>query len=146
MQKRRCAGCRRVFRPRAQVPKQRYCSAAACQRVRRQRWQREKRRTDADYRENQAQAQRRWAERHPGYWCRYRAAHPAYTAANRSQQRERDRRRRGRADNGPVLARSDASRPVSAPPSGTYRLIPVTVPRLAKRDGWTVKIHAVSTG
>ncbi len=64
----RCAGCRRLFRVRAQVRGQRYCAARACQRVRRKRWQRAKRRTDPDYRENQARAQEAWRIRHPDYW------------------------------------------------------------------------------
>jgi len=90
MDKRRCVACRGVFTVRAQTPGQRYCSAPACQRARRRRWQREKRRTDPDYRENQHQAQQRWAARQgAGYWRRYRAEHPEYTAANRAGQRER---------------------------------------------------------
>lgn len=96
MEKRRCAACRRAFYPRAQAPGQRYCSAAACQRERRRRWQGEKRRSDPAYRENQRRAQRSWAERHPEYWRGYRAEHAAYVAANRARQRERDGRRRGR--------------------------------------------------
>src|SRR6202047_3873761 len=58
MEIRRCAAGGHAFRPRPQVPNQRYCSAAACQRERRRRWQREKRESDADYCENQARAQR----------------------------------------------------------------------------------------
>ena len=94
MDRRRCAACRKVFTVRAQTPQQRYCSAPGCQRERRRRWQREKRRSDPDYRENQRQAQQRWASSHREYWRRYRAEHPEYTAANRIGQRERDRRRR----------------------------------------------------
>ena len=39
MEMRRCAACGKAFRPRSQVPDQRYCSALTCQRVRRRRWQ-----------------------------------------------------------------------------------------------------------
>jgi hypothetical protein len=35
MEIRRCAGCGEAFRPRSQVPQQRYCGADACQRARR---------------------------------------------------------------------------------------------------------------
>jgi hypothetical protein len=66
MERRRCAACGEAFRPRSQVPKQSYCSAVACQRVRRQRWQKAKRHSDADYRENQARAQHAWAQGHRG--------------------------------------------------------------------------------
>jgi hypothetical protein len=40
MERRRCAACGRAFRPRSQVPQQRYCSAPACQRERRRGWAR----------------------------------------------------------------------------------------------------------
>jgi hypothetical protein len=61
MEYRRCAACEQTFRPRAQVPHQRYCAVAACQRERRRRWQRSKLRSDADYRANQVLARRAWA-------------------------------------------------------------------------------------
>ena len=64
MECRRCAACDRAFRPRAQVPHQRYCALAACQRERRRRWQQSKLHGDADYRANQRQAQRAWADSH----------------------------------------------------------------------------------
>ena len=146
MDKRRCVACRAVFTVRAQTPEQRYCSAPGCQRERRRRWQREKRRSDPDYRENQRQAQQRWASSRREYWRRYRAEHPQYTAANRTKQRERDRRRR-ELESVPSarvnLAKSDASTPGSVAFSGTYRLVPVTRP-LAKMDVWTVELHPIS--
>jgi hypothetical protein len=64
MERRRCAACDEAFRLRSPVPKQTHCNAAACQRVRRRRWQQAKRQSDADYRENQARAQRAWAQGH----------------------------------------------------------------------------------
>ena len=64
MECRRCAACDRAFRPRAQIPHQRYCALAACQRERRRRWQLSKLHSDADYRANQRQAQRAWADGH----------------------------------------------------------------------------------
>ena len=83
MAERRCAACGRWFEPRCNVPQQRYCSRPECQRSRRRRWQREKLAADADYRANQAAAQRRWSKHYPEYWRRYRERHPDY--------RERDR-------------------------------------------------------
>jgi hypothetical protein len=94
MAKRRCAACGCLFVPRRNVPQQRYCSKRECQRTRRRRWQRQKLKADADYRANQAAAQRRWRERHPDYWRRYRQGHPDSTERNRQRQRERNRRRR----------------------------------------------------
>jgi hypothetical protein len=144
MQERRCAGCGKEFRPRAQSPRQRYCAAAACQRARRRRWQAERRRSDPDYHDNQRRAQQRWLEGHRGYWREYRERHPHYVAGNRDAQRSRDRRRRGGASG--VLAKSDASTPPAPLGSGTYQLVPVLVPGLAKMDAWMVEIAFLSGG
>jgi hypothetical protein len=140
MQSRRCVACGQVFHPRAQSPNQCYCALPACQRERRRRWQRARRRDDPAYQENQAQAQRAWAERHPDYWREYRRTHPDYRERNRVQQHERDGRRRE-----PVLAKMDASTRDSPVPSGTYRLSPVLADGLAKMDAWTVEIVVLST-
>jgi len=139
MECRRCAACDRAFRPRAQVPHQRYCGLAACQRERRRRWQRSKLQTDADYRANQVLAQRGWADGHGDYWREYRARHPDYTDHNRLEQRRRDRHRRAAR-----LAKMDASTPINVVPSGTYRLLAATGGDLAKKDAWTVKITVIS--
>ena len=107
MERRRCAGCGQSFRPRPQVPHQSYCSAAACQRARRQRWQKAKRESDADYRENQARVQRAWAQAHREYWREYRRKHPEYCQSNRNAARRRQRDRWQRAP--PRFAKMDAS-------------------------------------
>src|SRR5271165_2108181 len=117
MECRRCASCDQIYRPRAQVPHQRYCALAACQRERRRRWQQSKLRTDAEY----------------------RAKHPEYTDRNRLEQRRRDRRIRAA-----LLAKMDASTPIHPVPSGTYRLLPGVGGDLAKKDAWTVKITLIS--
>ena len=139
MECRRCASCDQIFRPRAQVPHQRYCALTACQRERRRRWQQNKLRTDADYRANQVQARRTWADGHGDYWREYRAKHPEYTDRNRLEQRRRDRRRRAAH-----LAKMDASTPIHPVPSGTYRLLPGVGGDLAKKDACTVKITLIS--
>ena len=133
----RCAACRRSFRVRAQGRgTQRYCAAPACQRVRRKRWQRTKRRTDPDYRENQTRAKEAWRDRHPGYWQTYRATHACSTAINRAQQARRDAVRR--------LAKMDVSTAFSPGFSGIYRLSPVARDDLAKEDAWTVELTVLS--
>jgi len=140
MGRRRCAACGRVFRPRSQVREQRYCGLPACRRERRRRWQSNKRRGDADYRHNQALAQRAWAAAHADYWRHYRQSHPAYRERNRLQQRQRDRRR---AVGLAKMAPSEAILPVS---SGIYQMVPATASDLAKRAAWTVKITVLSKG
>jgi hypothetical protein len=139
MECRRCAACGQAFRPRAQVPQQRYCGEAACQRERRRRWQESKRQGDGDYRANQARAQRAWVGEHREYWREWRAAHPEYTERNRVAQRRRDRERHASR-----LAKMDASTPVPPIASGTYRLVPWTGGDLAKMDACTVELTVIS--
>ncbi|HUW98893.1 MAG TPA: hypothetical protein VMV40_08665 [Acidiferrobacter sp.] len=134
----RCAACRRSFRVRPQVRAQRYCSAPACQCVRRKRWQSAKRRTDPDYRENQARAQEAWRDGHPDYWRTYRKTHDAYTRDNRDKQARRDQSRR--------LAKMDVSTANIPVVSGRYRLSPATDNDLAKSDACTVELTVLSMG
>lgn len=144
----RCAACDGLFTPKKHVPGQRFCSKPACQRERRRRWQRQKRKDDADYRANQAAAQKRWRANHPDYWRRYRQTHPDYTARNREQQQQRNRRRDPSATDAspPEIAKMNAY-PRSKPfASGTYRLVPVARPGIAKMDAYTVEMHIISEG
>ena len=131
METRRCEACGEGFHPRAQNPQQHYCSARACQRERRRRWQREKRRSDPDYRDNQARAQQHWRERHPQYWREYRRRHPEYVEGNRNAQRRRNRRRGVPEPPAATIAKMDASEGISPVPSGTYRLQPVDASGIA---------------
>ena len=78
-----CLACGIAFVPMPYVPHQRYCSSPACQRARRRDWQKNRLRTDSEYRDNQLRAQARWREQHSSYWREYRAAHPAYQERNR---------------------------------------------------------------
>jgi hypothetical protein len=141
MERRRCACCGEAFRPRSQVPDQMYCSESACQRARRRRWQRAKRQNDADYRENQARAQRAWVQGHRDYWRGYRRTHPQYCESNRLAARWRQRERRRRAAR---FAKMDASRAFSHVPSGTYRLVPASAAEFAKMDAWIVEMTLIS--
>ena len=147
MEKRRCAGCRKLFHPRPQSPGQRFCSAAECQRERKRRWQKARRAADPDYRDNDVQANRQWCYRHPGYWRAYRRQHPHSVIRNRDKQRERDRARRLKAPPPPPggdLANEDASSLQLPFDTGTYRMIPVTGNDLANENACLVKIALVS--
>ena len=84
MSTRTCACCGEIFIVRPQIPSQAFCSAAACQRERRLRWQRDKMVNDPDYRENQSRNQRAWHDRHPEYWRTYRG-----NSAKRPQNEDR---------------------------------------------------------
>lgn len=139
MEIKHCAACGLSFRLRPQTPRQKYCSALACQRERRRRWQQDKRRNDPDYQDNQSRAQRAWAERNPRYWDAYRVVHPEYVERNRALQCDRDASRSGSR-----LAKMDPSAPVLPLASGTYLLRPLVAGHLAKMDAWMVKITVIS--
>ena len=130
----RCLACGDPFPLRAQSPEQSYCSASACQRQRRKLWQREKRQTDDDYRQNQC------LDGQPDYWQRYRANHPEYTKRNRENQRARSAGKRAG-----LLAKMDAPKPLVALASGTYRLSAIRPPGVAKMDAWIVEITVLTS-
>ena len=124
---RRCQCCGITFSPRPQVPKQEYCSEQACQRARKRAWQKERRRRDPDYRENQREAQKRWVERHPDYWREWRRRHPEYRERNRHEQTKRNARQRAPISAEPPVVPSRPPRPGSS----------VTDDTIAKMDVWT---------
>ncbi len=133
----RCLACGDAFPTRPQSPNQAYCSSRACQRDRRKLWQRDRRRSDGDYRENQARAHEHWLSQNPDYYKQYRSANPAYAERNREQQRERLQRKRS----GPI-ANMDASK--SLPALGIYRLDVLSSAPVANMDSWIVKITLIS--
>jgi hypothetical protein len=131
----RCLACADIFQPSPRVAAQNYCRRSECQRERRKLWQKEKRKADSDYRENQLQCQRRWREAHSDYWRHYRDDHPDYVERNRTLQRGRHA-----AERTSQVAKMDAILPVRALPSGTYALREIGPGGVAKMDAWVVKI------
>ncbi len=149
MEQRRCASCHNLFHPRPQSPEQAFCSAVECQRERKRRWQKARRALDADYRDNEVQANRHWRIHNPDYWREYRRKHPQYVTRNRQQQRERDRAKRLNPPQPPAtphLANEDTSSLQFPLPTGTYRIAPVTGDDLANEDAYLVKIALLSGG
>ena len=139
-----CNCCGKRFQ--ARNASQHFCSKVICQRFRKKRWQKQKLKNDSDYRANQKQAQESWRKKHPGYWKEYRESHPSYVERNRRRQRHRNGLRC--ADRGkpgerrrPLIAKMDATPPVK---SGTYRLIPIEAPMIAKMDAVVVELAVVS--
>jgi hypothetical protein len=144
MEKRRCAACGRAFRPCPRVRDQQYCGEADCRRCRRRRWQRAKRQDDADYRDNQARAQRAWSGENSSYWQAYRSGHPEYVQADREGAKRRKRDRRWRAAGGSGFVKMDSISPFSSVLSGTYLLVPQDEERFAKMDSIMVEITVLS--
>jgi hypothetical protein len=149
MEKRRCAACHKLFHPRPQCPKQKFCAVSQCQRERKRRWQKARRAADSDYRDNEVQANRQWRSQHPDYWREYRRKNPQSVIRNRDKQRERDRVRRLKPPQPsptPHLANEDASSLPFSVKTGTYRMIPVTENLLANENACLVKIALLSVG
>ncbi len=138
MESRWCTFCAAAFVPRAQSPRQSYCTQPACQRERRRLWQIAKRRSDPDYLENQLSAQRAWNSRNAQYWRAYRLSNPAYTEENRQKQQAR---RAAKADSG--VAKMDASTSPAPLEEGIYRLTALHPVTLAKMDVWTIHLTLV---
>lgn len=99
MEQRQCVCCRTRFTP-LRNSRQRYCPQSACQRRRRCKYQRKKLKYDADYKVTHQASQRKWRNKHPGYWRQYRIQHPLYVQSNRIQQANRDQKRRKRSHKG----------------------------------------------
>jgi len=102
-----CKACRRIHPVNPRNLNQQYCNRADCQRARKREWQRKKRASDPDYRQNQIDAQQRWRDRHPGYWQEYRK-----------------RKKRAPSPNPPEV-KMDGLLPNFSIPPGAYILAPV---------------------
>jgi len=135
-----CLCCKKRFKAHPAVRDQGYCSDPGCQKSRKRKWQKAKLANDSDYRANQAEAQRRWRSRNKDYWKAYRRKHPVYTEANRTGQRERNRRRRS----GSGIAKMDEQRGKTLIPAGRYRLIPFCNPEIANMDELIVELGVIS--
>lgn len=148
---RHCLCCGELFRSRNRL--HRYCGKVACQRHRKQGWEKAKLISDSAYKANRCDAQQRWRERNLGYWRKYRANHPAYVARNREKQRTRNGVRGPVGQDAslqerPLVANTDASpcsQVVASIKSGTYRLIPFAGSMIANTDAAIVKLSLLST-
>lgn len=139
MEKKRCSSCRSLFYPCPKTPAQRYCSAPACRRERRRRWQKQKRQNDLDYRENQRQAQKSWYQRNADYWQHYREKMRHHKAGNSKSSGNPLKN----SVNSPSV-KMDASNVIFPFESGIYRLQMHSPNGDVKMDAWMVKITVIS--
>lgn len=137
-----CLCCGRFFTPRNR--KQNYCSVVKCQRARKSDWQRQKIKTDPDYKRDQRISQKKWLNSNPDYWKSYRLNNPEKAERNRALQRLRNKNRLKKVrSNNPVIAkmdvRKDAVNPVNMMSSGQFWLVPV----IAKMDAAKVFLRVM---
>lgn len=121
--------CKRLFEPDPRVKNQLYCGERECQRARKRKWQKEKLSVDPDYKANQADCQREWRQRHPGYYKKYRQDHPAYCQRNTFLQGYRNTKAR-------MIAKMDAFKPAPINNPGVFYVLPV----IAKMDASAQKV------
>jgi hypothetical protein len=103
---------------------------------------------DADYRQDQKNAQEDWKNNNPDYWKNYRRDHEQYTDGNREQQRRRNQAKKANAapdmESG-LIAKMDALTPEKIILSGKYQLIPIAQGMIAKMDALIVEINKISS-
>ncbi len=131
MNQNKCVHCGNPFEPNPRLKKQDYCRGKECQLARKRKWQKERLRTDPDYKANQLDCQQRWHERHPGYYKRYRERNRQSAERNRLMQRYRNSRRPTQK----VIAKMDAFESSPSGRPGLFYLLPV----IAKMDALTQK-------
>jgi hypothetical protein len=140
-----CVHCGVFFSPRNK--NQNYSSRPDCQKARKAAWQRNKLRTDPEYRASRRISRRisrrKWQRNNPEYWKQYRQDNPDKVERNRALQRVRNRQRDPENESqSSRIAKIDAGNSRSHGLSGTYWLIPV----IAKMDAAKIYIHAISDG
>ena len=96
MLQRPCRFCQCLFTRSRFHPEQAVCSSAECQKGRRREYHRRKVAGDSVYRQVCNDSSQKWRAQNPGYWQRYRQAHPDQAEQNRVHQHTRDQKRRVR--------------------------------------------------
>ena len=131
----RCSGCRTLCRKRA--ANQRYCSKAACQRKRRNRWRRERYATDDAYRLTAQASTVTWLAEQGGagpYFRSYRKRRAQQaTPKSSGVSAQKETRRSG--------AKSDAKTAQDPVTTGHYLLLPAGG---AKSDAIVVQLLAIA--
>ncbi|MFP4573116.1 MAG: hypothetical protein ACLFNW_09110 [Desulfobacterales bacterium] len=133
-----CLHCGTFFAPRNR--QQNYCRQPACQRARKTAWERQRRKTDSDYRHNRRLSQEKWLHNNPGYWKTYRQTHPKQAERNRMLQKLRNRKSVVNAVQS-FIAKVDARKPPPLPLIGPFWLIA----DIAKVDLVKIYFHAELT-
>lgn len=140
-----CRHCGKTFRsnPRLKKP-QKYCSATACQQVRKNVWDKEKYHSSKSHREKRLQGQKACYRKRPGhiYQADYRSHHPEYANRNRELQKERNRRLREIASS--MIVNTDALS-LQACIDAVYALMHMTHEgKIVNTDALMVQLRAVT--
>lgn len=88
-----CRHCKERYIKNTRLKKgQRYCGSNACQQERKNKWERERSRSDKSYRTRRQASKSNWYNTHQGYIYQrdYRSSHPEYVISNRQKQHFRN--------------------------------------------------------
>ena len=141
--KRRCICCKHMFRPNRYHPNQDYCYKEQCQQKRRTTWQKNKLKTDSDYRKNQADAQALWKQKNPDYWKNYRRLHHPPNVEDNCHKQQQSPRKGSTpvfSQPQPDVAKMDVDLLRFTLVSGSYRLTQLNGFGVAKMDSAIVQL------
>jgi hypothetical protein len=131
--------------------KQHYCSSPACQRARKNQWEREKLRKDESYKNKRQQAKRDWRINKPcdQYQRLYRGSHLGYEQSNREKQNMRNKKRHETKNNKVTgkIVKTDALIHERLVTTGLYTILPykkgIYDKKIVKTDALIVEIKAL---
>ncbi len=144
-----CHHCHRRFKKNPRLKgEQRYCGSRECQQARKNKWEREKLKTDFRYKARRLANREQWYSRYPGdkYQSVYRQTHPEYLEGNREKQRTRGKTLTGNAS-GSKIVKPDALASGSLAAQGLYVLFPyknAEAEKIVKPDAFIVELRACS--
>ena len=135
-----CHCCKKKKERNKRIKVQKFCSTPKCQKARKAEWQKNKIKTDPEYRQDQNSSCRKWRKNNPEYYQKYRKLNPAKAEKNRILQKLRRKGIRI-SDDAQVnsVAKMDTLKPRSINIDGLCWMIPV-----AKMDAFKVLIAHVS--
>ena len=129
--------------------RQKYCSKKSCQQSRKNKWEREKIKKDALYRQKRNSQKASWRKKRPShqYQSDYRKVHPDYVTANRKKQQRRNRNVQT-AISGvlpPNIVKTDSLIYGGSINSGLYEILPYKMSpgqNIVKTDSLIVELRA----
>jgi hypothetical protein len=142
-----CCHCRRRHRKNVRLKgPQRYCGSKVCQQARKNKWDRDKNRSDSTYRLKRSSSKKAWYKNYPGdhYQSSYRATHPDYVSGNREKQRLRSSKAPQKTGEEKIV-KTDALFSESLIISGFYALIPyekMYSEKIVKTDALIVELRS----
>ncbi len=140
-----CKNCKKETKSNFRLKvKQKYCGLSACQRARKNQWEKDKLKKDKTYREKRKKTKAKWRNNRPAheYQRKYRESNPDYVEQNRKKQKFRNAKRNASVFSSKIV-KTDALNTQSLFTSGLYELVPYnpdTREKIVKTDSLIVHI------